>query len=186
MSMTHRLLIASAISLSSACQQADTPQRTEPVDFVVLLDDSDSFGLRSNPLLREKAAARVRSDLSRSGMVPGDRVMLLHIGQRNTDQGTKDHPVVLVIGGGQASWPKIVGALQQASFEGAPVRGIVLGPTDGKPQLEIYAQGTLVSKPIDPNTVTKEALTAAVRTIHREMYPTKLAARSSYEAHAEP
>jgi hypothetical protein len=76
--------LAPACILLSACQP-DAPPLPQPADHVVLLDDSASFGLRTNALLRENAAGRVRRELLANGMRLGDRVLIYRIGRRRTE-----------------------------------------------------------------------------------------------------
>lgn len=97
-------------------------------------------------------------------------------------QFTQTAPSIALLGVQRESWPRIRDAIQEAKANGYPVSLIVMGPTDASPALEIYAKGTLVTRPIDPNEITGPRLTTLIRDVHREMYPKALASRMSYEA----
>jgi hypothetical protein len=95
-------------------------------------------------------------------------------------QGTAERPNIALFGVAKDRWPVIRDAIKQSVTDGYPVRVVFMGPMDAPPSLEIYAKGTLVTRPIDPNTITPAALTNLIHSVNREMYPTALASRISY------
>lgn len=86
-------------------------------------------------------------------------------------QGTQERPNIVLLGGNEAVWPKIRGAVQQSERDGYPVRAILVGPPSAPPALEIYAHGHHVTNPINPYQITQSELVRLIRDIHREHYP---------------
>lgn len=85
-------------------------------------------------------------------------------------QFTKDAPTILIFGVTKANWPKLRAAMQQAVFQGYPIEGVLIGPDDAGPALEIYAKGVNVTRPINPNTISGPELTRLIRQIHQQHY----------------
>lgn len=85
-------------------------------------------------------------------------------------QFSNDAPTIVLLGLRSDRWPVVRGAIQDAHDSGARVDGIHIGPTDAAPALEIYANGQLVTRPINPNTIEGAALTRLIRDIVREFY----------------
>ncbi|MDQ0465569.1 hypothetical protein QO010_003358 [Caulobacter ginsengisoli] len=93
-------------------------------------------------------------------------------------QGTERQPNIALFGVTKERWPEIRTGIQQSIANGFPPRVVFMGPTDAPPSLEIYAKGILVTRPIDPNTMPAPRLTALIKNVYAEMYPTTLASAS--------
>ncbi len=87
-------------------------------------------------------------------------------------QGTKNKPNIALFGGNPKIWPKIRNAVIEAEAMGYPVRAILVGPASEKPSLEIYANGQHVTRSIDPNRISKQALVTLIKDIHKRFYKT--------------
>ncbi|HKX79699.1 MAG TPA: hypothetical protein VJM34_14365 [Novosphingobium sp.] len=90
-------------------------------------------------------------------------------------QYTQAAPTIVLLGMSNEKWPAVRQAIRQAVADGYRVEGVFMGPTNAAPALEIYAKGTLVTNPIDPNTVAPERLTQVIREVSTRMYPRTLA-----------
>ncbi|MEJ7925997.1 hypothetical protein WG908_04405 [Sphingobium sp. AN641] len=86
-------------------------------------------------------------------------------------QFSSEAPSVALFGATTATWHKARAALRQAAAEGHPVKGVFMGPTTETPSLEIYAKGSHVTNPIDPNVISQAEITTLLRDIYREYYP---------------
>lgn len=85
-------------------------------------------------------------------------------------QHTKDAPTIVIFGVSKANWPKLNAAMQQAVFDGYPIKAIFIGPQNAPPALEIYAKGVNVVRYIDPNTISGPELTRLIRRVHQQHY----------------
>lgn len=85
-------------------------------------------------------------------------------------QGTERAPNIVLLGGNEAVWPKIRGAVVQAEKEGFPVRAILVGPPSAPPAFEIYAKGQHVTRPINPYAISQADLVKLIRDVHRQHY----------------
>lgn len=85
-------------------------------------------------------------------------------------QGTTQKPNIALFGGNPKIWPKIREAVIEAEAAGYPIRAILVGPVGEKPSLEIYANGQHVTRSIDPNKISKTALVALIKDIHKRFY----------------
>jgi hypothetical protein len=85
-------------------------------------------------------------------------------------QLTKTAPVVALFGATTPDWHKARAAIQQAIFEGCPVSGVIMGPTDAPSSLEVYALGQLVSNPINLSQVSQSEITRLLRDVWHEYY----------------
>jgi hypothetical protein len=179
--------VAPALILMSACQSAITPS-SQPADHVVLLDDSRSFGLRTNAVLRGKAALRVRAALLASGMQLGDRALIYRIGRRRTEEvlpevlplDRQHRPLavanevyrrIMAMGDdptGGEDQTNILFPLQNGGFHCGPDgRGTVISITDGIEDSSTFAdwRGLIVGKAQLPAPIGKPLLNCHVQMI---------------------
>lgn len=85
-------------------------------------------------------------------------------------QFTRESLTVVLFGATDASWEKLKAAVQEAVYEGYPVRMVFIGPVDEPRSIEIYAKGDYVTNPIDPETITKPELVKLLKDVTREYY----------------
>ncbi len=83
MNLRAFLGMAAAIPLLAACNQVPETSPAEPTDHAILIDDTPTFGLRSDAMWREKVARKVRAELLASDLQLGDTVRLYFIGLRS-------------------------------------------------------------------------------------------------------
>jgi hypothetical protein len=83
-------------------------------------------------------------------------------------QFTTTAPTVVMFGANKQSWAKVNAAVQQAIFDGYPVDGLFVGPTNEPASLEIYAKGHHVTNPINLNTISQADITKLIRDVWRE------------------
>lgn len=85
-------------------------------------------------------------------------------------QLSRKGPVIVLFGATTPNWHKARAALQQAVAQGYRINGIIMGPTDEPPSMEIYAKGHHVTKAIDLNQISGPEITRLVRDVCREYY----------------
>lgn len=85
-------------------------------------------------------------------------------------QFTGNAPTVALFGTTKATWGKVKSALQQSAFDGYPVAGVILGPSDAPPALEVYAKGIYVTNPINLETISQAQITKLIEDVWREYY----------------
>ena len=85
-------------------------------------------------------------------------------------QFTRESLTVVLFGATENSLGKLRKAVQQAIYEGYPVRLVFIGPVDEPRALEVYAKGHHVTNPIDPETISTTELTELLRDVTREYY----------------
>ncbi|MCP1469481.1 hypothetical protein J3E64_001156 [Sphingobium sp. OAS761] len=80
----HRLIGLGCLMLA-ACDDKPDIRPMRPAQHVLAIDDSGSFGIRTNAMLRERVARKMRAEMLASDMQLGDKVKLYFIGRRRTE-----------------------------------------------------------------------------------------------------
>lgn len=85
-------------------------------------------------------------------------------------QTSRNAPTVVLFGATTPNWHKARAGLQQAAAQGYRVSGVIMGPTNQPPSLEIYAKGQHVTKPINLNEISQAEIARLLRDVWREYY----------------
>ncbi len=101
-------------------------------------------------------------------------------------KGVDDLPVIALYGANRDVFAKVQRAALEAERLGYGIKAILLGPTNLKPSLEIYASMKVLGKPdrelgafanawnvaqpIDPRTIKQAVLVQLIKEVHREYY----------------